>query len=206
MFVPDGVIEKQNAINIIAQQLDIKAASKFARSAPIYFAMTGYNATRDILHMCGRRPCNVMKYAKEGDESLTLGPLFDYCTTHPEAMVTYLHDKGTFNPSGRNELLRIMLNKAIFSDECQTIPMGQCNICSARFSPLPYFHMPGNMWTAHCSYIRELVDPRKFSDRMDDLVDYVLSKNDTIIPKPTDFQIRTQHMVGKDTFYVHVTT
>jgi hypothetical protein len=194
IFIPDGE-NRQNALDIVIQQLARKTTSRLIGLAPIYFTVIGNNATDDIQKLCGPQ-CHLLRYAQEGDEGLTLESLFDYCTEHPDSLVTYLHDKGSFHPSDRNDRLRIMLTKAVFSDACQTISADQCNICSARFSPLPHFHMAGNMWTAHCSYVRKLIHPRTFADKMDDLMDHVLSKNDTTIPKPTPFQIRQQYMVG----------
>ena len=43
---------------------------------------------------------------------------------------------------------------------------GTCNVCSARFSPLPHFHTPGNMWVGSCSYISKLIHPEAFGNKM----------------------------------------
>jgi len=41
-----------------------------------------------------------------------------------------------------------------------------CDVCSARFSPLPHFHSPGNMWRARCSYVNRLLNPDGFEQSM----------------------------------------
>jgi len=93
-----------------------------------------------------------------------------------------------------------MLNKAVLSDQCQQILSNHnCNVCSARFSPIPFFHMTGNMWTAKCSYINQLIAPIEFEAKMDQFLEYVLamaSRNDSTIPEPSDEIIEGKYALG----------
>jgi len=126
-------------------------------------------------------------HVEKGDERLTLISLWDHCRAHPEesSIVTYLHSKGTFHPSDTNDLFRSFLTRGATSKTCLEATLKTnttqdnknsttttdsstltCDVCSSRFSPLPHPHTPGNMWTARCSYISQLVDPRNFETEM----------------------------------------
>jgi hypothetical protein len=202
IFVPD--VGKENALSIVREQLARKKISSLADSAPVYYTLIGnQNATRDIEQICVmlQQKCHLLRYAKEGDEGLTLESLHEYCQEHPRAIVTYIHDKGSFHSSERNDKLRHMLTRSVFSNECQQSQPDTCNICSARFAPLPHFHMAGNMWTAECSYIQNLIPPRQFATQMGELIDFVVAKNDTShFPRPSNAQIRHQFPVGLERF------
>jgi len=93
-----------------------------------------------------------------GTEAQALTALHNYCKQHPNNNVIYLHSKGSFHNTPENEKFRRFLSNAALSDDCRQLPAG-CNICSARFSPLPHPHTPGNMWLARCSYVRHVVAP-----------------------------------------------
>jgi hypothetical protein len=225
IFVPNDDKNKQNALSIVQQQLSKKRSTPLIAQAPVYYTLIGNpNATEDIQRICAVKndnnhghnnnhnngKCHQLRNVEQGDEGLTLQSLWEYCQTqnHTDHLVTYIHDKGSFHPSEPNDKLRIMLTKAVFSNECQTINNNnKCNICAARFSAIPHYHMAGNMWTAKCRYVKHLIAPDRFASRMDDLVDYVLSHaNDTdtntttSIPQPTPFQIRLQFPLGLKRF------
>jgi hypothetical protein len=87
------------------------------------------------------------------------------------------------------------------------MPKDQCNICASRFATFPHFHMAGNMWTAQCSYIQQLIPPKQFPQRMEELMEYVMIRrpNSTVeIPKPTFKQMYDGYPVGRERFaYEH---
>jgi hypothetical protein len=112
-----------------------------------------------------------LQHDKEGNEVGTLKLLWDYCQKNdlPDGeIVVYLHNKGSFHPSKKNDLLRKWLSRAALSKECSSMP-SSCNVCSYRMSPLPHPHTSGNMWAAKCEYIKQLIDPTEFGVRMDQL-------------------------------------
>jgi hypothetical protein len=45
----------------------------------------------------------------------------------------------------------------------------KCSICAYRFYAFPVYHGRANMWTAHCSYIRNLLPPRKYETAVIDM-------------------------------------
>lgn len=80
--------------------------------------------------------------------------------------VIYLHSKGSFHANEENNHLRNLLTISALSNECyEGLNSMTCNVCSARFSPLPLWHTPGNMWTAKCSYIKTLYSLLEFETK-----------------------------------------
>lgn len=83
---------------------------------------------------------------------------------HRDDTVLYIHSKGSYHPKPSNERLRKYATYAASSKECTHMPDG-CNVCGNRMTLFPYPHLFGNMWTAKCAYVSQLVDPLAF-DRM----------------------------------------
>lgn len=108
----------------------------------------------------------LLKHLKTGSEIATLDHLWQYCVSHSNSTVVYIHSKGTYHRTRANENLRHFLTRGALSDECAGLP-DTCNVCSSRMSPLPHPHTPGNMWLARCSYIRRLIRPIHFSNKLD---------------------------------------
>lgn len=110
-----------------------------------------------------------IQHDDEGSEGGTLKLLWTYCKTHgmdsPDKKVVYLHNKGSFHPKKSNDILRRWLTRAALSKECTNMPPF-CNVCSYRMSPMPHPHTSGNMWAARCEYIRKLMDPMLFQQKM----------------------------------------
>uniref|UniRef100_A0A7S2A067 Uncharacterized protein n=1 Tax=Ditylum brightwellii TaxID=49249 RepID=A0A7S2A067_9STRA len=107
----------------------------------------------------------LIRHDEEGDETGTLGLLWQHCRNHTTDKVVYIHNKGSFHPSAANDKLRRFLTRGALSEECLSMPPS-CNICSSRMSPIPHPHTPGNMWLARCEYIKKLINPLEFNLRM----------------------------------------
>jgi len=179
VFVPDNKSKmfantkdpptEEYALKIIEEQLSYKKVS-IVNDAPLYYMSNGKEINK--LPGCGLN-CHKIDYSLQGNELKTLKKLFDFCVANRESKVAYIHNKGSFHPSNENDLLRRLLTKAVFSNECLSPPKNNicnCNVCSSRFSPLPHFHTPGNMWVAECSYISKLSSPITFGLKMDEAV------------------------------------
>jgi hypothetical protein len=196
VFIPESDLYKQKALSIVREQLAEWKSSKFAQSMSVYYTVIGNNATTEVQEICIGPNCHLIQYVEQGEESLTLQSLFDYCTDQPDALVSYLHNKGSLHPTMKNKHFRKMLTTSVFSDECQQITEpSSCSVCGARFSPFPHLHMAGNMWTAHCSYIQKLIPPKEFGDKMDSLMDFVMTAKEGF-PRPTFQQIQDEYFVG----------
>jgi hypothetical protein len=225
---------KKLGLSIVQQQLAKKSSFALAADVPVYYTLIAQdNATDEIQRICGEtnNTCHPLKYIEQGGEDVTLQSLWNFCKTHPTTLVTYIHNKGSFHPSKTNYKFRLMLTKGALSNECQSITTRNthsssstssssspaeldCNICGARFAPTPHFHMTGNMWTAQCHYVNQLLPPNQFAARMDAMLEYILShatnqnqqpnndnnindkKDNNPIPQPTPEHIEEEWVLG----------
>ena len=175
MYIPDHPRWTDHAIDIVKEQLEHRNNS-IIPNAPLYYINIGKNIGE--LENCNN--CEKIMHYDSGNEVETLSHLHDYCTIHKDAKVIYMHNKGSWHHSTVNNRFRNMLNRAIFSSECVNLKTPRttlrskgsrckCNICSARFSPIPYLYMSGNMWVSECSYISKLMHPSKIEAAMTEL-------------------------------------
>jgi len=112
----------------------------------------------------------VVEHRESGTELVSLHKVWEHCQLVPDdqafdSLVVYLHDKGSLHKSRMNNLMRAANTKAALSEPCTDLP-DTCNVCSMRFSPLPYPHVAGNMWIARCSYLKQLMEPSAFQKKM----------------------------------------
>ena len=63
---------------------------------------------------------------------------------------------------------------AVTHPTCINPPGLACNICGLMFAPKWTHIIPGNFWTAQCSYINKLVSPLEFRDKMQRLRKYFM--------------------------------
>jgi hypothetical protein len=119
----------------------------------------------------------VLGHRVKGTEMTTLHSLWEFCTHNRQIeKVVYLHSKGSSRHSTQNEDLRKFLTAGALSKECASVGPEMCNVCSSRFSPLPHPHTSGNMWLARCDYVRKLIDPFDFEERMNEFTSNCTSK------------------------------
>lgn len=208
VYIPKEDDLQENALRIVKEQLKLKSESKSLQSVPLYYTLIGKNMLEELSELClefhggNGESCHLLQYVEEGDESLTLQAVFGYCQAHPTGtQVSYIHNKGSFHPSERNEKFRTFLNHGVFGSNgqaCQDMPLDSCNICGTRFATFPHYHMAGNMWTAQCDYIQKLIPPSQFPKQMDDMMEYtIFSTSDKDIPKPTFQQYSEEYPVGR---------
>jgi hypothetical protein len=86
----------------------------------------------------------------------------------PLFRVVYMHNKGSFHDnSGQNEAWRKPLTTAVTSAECLSPPDDSCNVCGLQFWYLWNIFFPGNMWVAQSQYIRRLLPPLGFDQKLE---------------------------------------
>ena len=257
IYIPFGgeelamVEEGQNhALGIVKEQLALKQSSTLLKNVPLYYTVIGSNMTEEISQMCESyhdrhqsdekqsqqqsQNCHLLQYSPQGDEALTLQSIHDYCLDHPHDQITYIHNKGSFHPSEKNEKFRIFVNQGVLGRNgkvCQEMPLNQlqegglCNVCGTRFATFPHYHMAGNMWTATCQYVRQLIRPLDFPTKMEALLEQSIFLGrtsgvgtgmdgsipeattatvggmvDPVIPKPTFQQYSDGYPVGRDRY------
>eukprot|EP01105_Mastigella_eilhardi_P016636 TRINITY_DN3801_c0_g1_i2.p1 TRINITY_DN3801_c0_g1~~TRINITY_DN3801_c0_g1_i2.p1 ORF type:complete len:377 (-),score=69.49 TRINITY_DN3801_c0_g1_i2:97-1227(-) len=101
------------------------------------------------------------RVASSGDEAASLGLLWEFCTKdeNADAVVWYIHSKGSYHPREENDWLRRTLTRYVLSQECLDEVASGYHACGARFVRHPHGHYPGNMWIARCDYLRFLPNP-----------------------------------------------
>ena len=160
---------------MIQQQLAaVKRSPAWPAVAEVRFATIGNPRGREtVLHACrkaaiGASKCVHLGHTNSGSEVTTLAPLHDFCRARPRALVAYLHVGFRWSPK-TGALQRAAL-RGMASSACARALRGDtCDVCAMRFSPLPYAHVPANMWMARCAYVRDLAPPAEFRRLVDAL-------------------------------------
>lgn len=200
VFIPPeiGLEELNMELDIIKEQLALREKSTHP-AAPLYFHSIG----KDIKELPNCINCERIGYTyrSTGDETLTLSKLYEYCKGNPDKRVAYIHNNRLFGKVN-DATIRNIVTKSVFTDECFMMKNPsrsttnninnkssscKCNVCSARFTPLPHYHTSGNMWTADCAYISNLIHPSSFIEKMDINIDTAPSNrlgNPKSIPAP----------------------
>jgi hypothetical protein len=132
-----------------------------SRSQESYEAATN-NSTAGTFDFCGPYPsieCRQLGHLSNSDESFVLDQMHQYCQSHPAEHVVYLHSKGSYHPSPLNENWRCALTMAATAKECIEPPNDQCDVCGALFYTQFTTFVPGNMFSAKCSYVLKLLSP-----------------------------------------------
>ncbi len=198
IYIPSG--EKQSrALEITRSQMDYINASTLNITRVLCNVIT---ETESSVPGCDDMAnCFVLKRVESGAETLTLLDVYNYCLNYVSATVIYIHNKGSYHDMPENTHLREMHMKAqVRTSMClKSVASGICDVCSARFSPLPHFHTGGNMWTAHCSYVKNLISPIDFEGRMNDTMDS-LKKNQTLFDEMFADKFFVNFFIGLERF------
>lgn len=160
-------------IKIINEQLQARASSPTLASTMLYYNHIGDTNAR--FPHC--EPCVRLNISLSGNEVMTLQALHRYCGANPNARVIYIHSKGTYTSTTKNDKLRKVLTKGAFSDLCAHMPRkgkgserAVCNVCAAKFNAIPFHASPGNMFVAECSYVNLLIEPRHYAQKREKMM------------------------------------
>lgn len=140
--------------------------------------------------------CHHLAHLEDSHEEYTLTAMHNHCRQHPastdhdhqqkqQQIVVYIHTKGAFLHSdmpvlqSTNEKWMPSLTKAPITSAClaSLLPKGLissnrtnlsalCNVCGLQFYPVWTMFFPGNMFAAHCSYIRRLLPVKLYAQKM----------------------------------------
>jgi len=102
----------------------------------------------------------------------TLHHLHDFCLAKPELSVTYISNQlpqlHGVNATDRYALKKIRAYTTAVTSKMCLKSRETCNVCGTEFYPLPFNHFIGNMFTATCDYVKDLLPPEKFEAAMND--------------------------------------
>jgi len=163
--------------------------------------------------------CLHLGHMDQGHEESTLQQLHSHCRSvddnakkKQEHLVVYIHSKGAFlhkeAPAiqALNEKWMPPLTLAPITPAClaSLLPKtaGQhhstpvCNVCGLQFYPMWSLFYPGNMFSAHCSYVSQLLPVHDYATQMQELATQIRSM------KPRSRQ--NQQSTFPDTIWTHM--
>ena len=150
----------------------------------LYYNSIGQNTT---LECPPGMDCRFMHHYDNAFEEVTLTALFQYCQQNPNHLVTYLHNKGSFHDHEGNHILRRLATRSSLSSACFRMDRRNCNTCGMTFKKYPHFHFSSNMWSAKCSYVRNLIPPHDYAAKRLELCS--TKANTTIVYYADDSQL-----------------
>ena len=133
--------------------------------------------------------CTHAGHTEKGTEDFTLQGLHEFCQgvqshnmdNNHHHRVVYLHSKGSYHHSRVNENWRYHLTAAALHPSCLHPPTpndnssnDQCHVCGLQFFTEWALFFPGNIWTAQCSYVSQLLSPKDFEGAVDTAMKEVL--------------------------------
>jgi hypothetical protein len=194
-------------VAIVKEQLEDISRFDHLKNVTIKFVVIG----NDVFDpKCNNRICETIKRDATGDEKLTLQFLHNHCVKHPEQQVIYLHTKGSYHSKPENNLFRRLLTKSAVSKDCilqHKNKIGDtsldCNVCSARFSPYPHWHSPGNMWRAECDYISKLIPPKDFPRKMKEVIESAREQTNKIIRSKNSWKFGASRFSAEHWVHTH---
>jgi hypothetical protein len=99
----------------------------------------------------------------EFDEIQTYSVLYDYCKADTKGKVLSLHLKGSKNVVATDHKMRKALDCFTLNPNCIDA-LDRHDICGWRLTAYPYLHYFGNYWWANCDYVKDLIDPRQYTN------------------------------------------
>lgn len=155
-----------HALGVVAEQLDqLRASGLLANTAVLYVRVICDNPDCPVLPLAGAN-VNIVA-VRAGGEYDTLVPLWKRALElrNTDALIYYIHSKGTFTVKTENTLLRRGLMQAVVDNwtRCMHVLLQDATTCGMRFSVFPHPHFPGNMWWARADYAASLVIPTTFA-------------------------------------------
>jgi hypothetical protein len=179
---------------VVGEQL--RAAQALAtqqmQKVSLFFSIVGESGRKEVLGDYIRAVCQDKRHSKIACKPLppfsvpyegeTLRQLHLYCRSYPNSVVSYVQsDLPSYmkqhigDPSKQFNLL-LHLSRAALSSECVEAVRRDgedsfgCNTCGLVFYKLWTLFYPGNMFTASCTYVNDLLPPNTFEQQMEEYV------------------------------------
>lgn len=170
------VVTAQNALQILREQIgqiNNSYAQKHNVSVNLVTVGRDFDNNSNIVDkLCADTSGGWVKcipHSGGSGELDTLQLLHNYCLTAPDtARAIYIHNKGSFHPSPKNDRWRRSMTDAVVSEGCLNPPNSSCNACGLLFEAPPRLFtllFPGNFFAASCQYIKRLLPPLYFEER-----------------------------------------
>jgi len=176
VYLPsESLDQQQNALRIVTEQMQQRQWSDPSFQSPVWYTLIGSGNMTD--NTCAPN-CRRIAHISVGDEVNTLQALWEYCQDHPDKLISYIHDKGSFHATEHNEKTRRTATKGALDCRTEMLKrpgLSEFNVCAGTMMILPQYLCQANMWTAKCSYIRDLHRPTEYATALQKFYDEVLS-------------------------------
>ena len=161
------------------KQVGQSYAASFDSKVTVFYNTIGPSnglETAAIQNICRQNnlKCVQMAHYEEGREEFTLQKVHEYCHVYDSHRVIYMHTEGSDPNIPPGEEIGIRMTEAVTSEMCLAPKKETCNLCGLVYYPFGGSSMPGDFWTAGCSYIQKLVPPRAFKEKNHNLMKEVL--------------------------------
>lgn len=179
-------VSTEKSLQIVEEQVRrIHDSYAGSQNATVYIVTVGRNVVVNstVEKLCskaseGKLKCIHPPHGGRGELD-TLQHLHTYCQNAPDTTrVAYIHNKGSFHPSPKNNRWRRAMTSAVVSDGCLNPPNSSCNACGLQFAAPPRMFtllFPGNFFAASCQYIKRLLPPKLYETRHGEAVNEALT-------------------------------
>ncbi|KAL7543967.1 hypothetical protein ACHAWF_007493, partial [Thalassiosira exigua] len=190
VFYQISILEgkKLEALLALKTQLDVLSMGQYdiisrshhrQRHVILYYTVAGDSSDMALLKKVCEAKSRHITCRNLGETSSaravgeSLHQLHQFCLAKPSLGVTYLANSLP-RPYGVNRTELHTMQKirayttAVTSKMCIK-SRKTCNVCGTEFYPFPYNHFTGNMFSASCDYVKDLLPPKKFESAMDEV-------------------------------------
>jgi hypothetical protein len=183
IYIPIDKAEREIPLELDSIAHQIRAMTEATKNLPVtlYYQTMGHEALIG-LDLCANNPqlrCKLLHHYEERYQGDTLRQLSQFCRANPHARAAFVHNQipEHLQQGRRARDLRVIraLTMGAVSNECFYPEEPTCNMCSLIFELQPNQGALGNMWTASCEYVNELLPPHVFQERMQQHIGQVLA-------------------------------
>jgi len=183
--IPPG--NKEKALNAVKSQFDILSIGQYdnvinsfdqKRKIFLYYTIAG-GSTKEIdlvKNLCKKHSDTITvcrqlgAYNTDFVSGETLRHLHTFCIAKPSFNVIYIANQLEGFDTGDSEKIYNATNiqattSAVMGKMCRPSE-DTCNVCGTEFYPLPFSHFTSNMFSASCSYVKDLMPPPVFEKEM----------------------------------------
>lgn len=172
VLIVDGVDDDgfQDSMHLVRKQLDELRNTTLPNDRQLFIVTMGDERLKQTNLCSDTTNCVRDQHLDRRYEGESLRRLHAFCADNPSSRVTYLQNLTPWELLDEDEArirsLLLLATKGALSQPCQrALDTRQVNVCGLRFQTTPALAMTGNMWSAECSYVSQLLTPVDFETK-----------------------------------------
>jgi hypothetical protein len=171
----DNVLDKHSTfLNSLKSQLDILNVNLLGTKAKVIYQTMGLLHTTELCAQHEALDCHALPHLDDSYVGEMQRHVFAFCQANPLSRITYLRNRIPASLQTRDSITNeqlLPLTKAVTSQECVRKKDDlSCNVCGLHLYVQPAISIAGDMYTADCSYINQLLEPEWFVTKMSEFV------------------------------------